>query len=170
MAMPVPIFIVQHMPPIFTKSLADHLNAISALTVVEATHGEFAAPGHVYIAPGGKQMRIRKRAEGLEIIIRDDAPVGGCKPSVDYLLDSVEVHCRRNSLVLILTGMGNDGLSGCRKLSSQGAYILAQSADTCVVYGMPRQIIENQLANEILSIDKIPIRIAELMKVSSCHN
>lgn len=167
--LPVPIFVVQHMPPIFTKSLADHLGHQSKVQVHEAAHGTLAQPGCVYIAPGGKQMKVVRKAAGLQIEVNDDAPVSGCKPSVDYLLHSIVPVCGANALSLILTGMGHDGLSGCRSLASMGGYVLAQSPETCVVYGMPRQIVDHHLACEILPLDSIARRLTDLLKATRCQ-
>ncbi len=160
----VPVFIVQHMPPLFTKSLADHLHHLSKIPVVEATHGMKAEPGRAYLAPGGKNMKLHRAAGACEIVISDDPQVSGCKPSVDYLLDSVASVYGASALTLILTGMGDDGLRGCRKLFQLGATVIAQSAETCVVYGMPRQIVENKLADEVLPLDGIASRLHELLK------
>ena len=164
LGLPVPIFIVQHMPPVFTKSMANHLASISKVPVFEATHGEIAKPGHVYIAPGGKQMKMVKKGVAFEIVVNDDAALGSCKPSVDYLLNAAAEVTGSNTLALILTGMGSDGLAGCRKLGAMGAHVLAQSGETCVVYGMPRQIVDNGLANEIIPLQGIASRLVELLK------
>jgi two-component system chemotaxis response regulator CheB len=162
--LPVPIFIVQHMPPVFTKSMAFHLSQSTPFPVVEAVDGTFAQPGTVYIAPGGRQMKVSKVNGKFEISITDDPPVNSCKPSVDYLFDSVALECQGNALAMILTGMGNDGLAGCTKLHSKGAHIIAQSAETCVVYGMPRQIVEKNLADEIVPLPDIAQRLCQLLK------
>lgn len=163
---PVPIFIVQHMPPVFTKSMANHLASISKVPVVEASNGEVAKPGHVYVAPGGKQMKVVRKGVTLEIVVNNDPPVGACKPSVDYMLNTAAEVSGANTLTLILTGMGSDGLAGCRKLRAMGAHVLAQSEETCVVYGMPRQIVDNGLANEILPLNGIAPRLVEILKGS----
>lgn len=162
--LPVPIFIVQHMPPVFTKSMANHLGSISKVPVVEATHGEIAKPGHVYIAPGGKQMKMARKGVSFEIIVNDDPALGACKPSVDYMLNTAAEVTGGSTLAMILTGMGSDGLAGCRRLSALGAHVLAQSGETCVVYGMPRQIVDNGLANEIIPLQGIASRLVELLK------
>jgi two-component system, chemotaxis family, protein-glutamate methylesterase/glutaminase len=164
--LPAPIFIVQHMPPVFTKSMAAHLAQASSIPIIEASHGQTAENGAAYVAPGGKQMRVVKKGLQFEIQITDDPPVAACKPSVDYLFDSVAKACTGNILAMILTGMGNDGLSGCRKLHALGAHILAQSGETCVVYGMPRQIVDNNLADEILPLPGIADRLTQLFKGS----
>jgi len=160
--LPVPIFIVQHMPPVFTKSLAEHLNRSGQIRVSEAINHEIAENGHVYIAPGGKQMRVERKPIGFQIQVTDDPPVGACKPSVDYLFDSVHRAVGGEALAIILTGMGSDGLAGCKKLHASGARILAQDADSCVVYGMPRQIVEHKLAHEVLSLSAFAGRITHL--------
>ena len=163
----VPILIVQHMPPLFTKSLADHLNRSGRVRVSEAVDGEMALPGKVYIAPGGKQMRVEIKGTGLLIRVTDDPPVGACKPSVDYLFDSVERCVGGDAVAIILTGMGNDGLASCRRLHASGACIIAQNAETCVVYGMPRQIVDNNLAHEILPLEEIAGRMVQLVAKKS---
>ena len=165
--LPVPIFIVQHMPPVFTKSLADHLNGTGKIRVSEAVDGEIAANGKVYIAPGGKQMRIENRPLGFQIRVTNDPPVGACKPSVDYLFNSVESCVGGDALAIILTGMGSDGLAGCKRLHNSGARIIAQDADSCVVYGMPRQIIESNLAHEVLTLNSIAARITQILSKQS---
>jgi two-component system, chemotaxis family, protein-glutamate methylesterase/glutaminase len=165
--LPVPIFIVQHMPPVFTKSLADHLNRGGKIRVAEAVDGEVAINGKVYIAPGGKHMKVEKTTLGFKIRITNDAPIGSCKPSVDYLFNSVHDCVGGEALAIILTGMGSDGLAGCKRLHTSGARILAQDADSCVVYGMPRQIAENNLAHEVLPLNAIASRITQVLSKQS---
>ena len=160
----VPIFIVQHMPPVFTKSLAEHLSYATKLNVSEAVDGEFAKANHIYIAPGGKQMKVERNLTNIQIRVTDDPPVGACKPSVDYLFESIGYCYGRNTLAIIMTGMGSDGLAGCKMLHARGAHILAQDEASCVVYGMPRQIAENGLAHEILALDMVAARITQLVK------
>jgi two-component system, chemotaxis family, protein-glutamate methylesterase/glutaminase len=162
--LPVPIFVVQHMPPVYTKSMAFHLSQSTSFPVVEAVDGTLAQPGTVYIAPGGRQMKIVRSNGKLVISITDDPAINSCRPSVDYLFDSIATECHGNVLAMILTGMGSDGLAGCRKLHSKGAHIIAQSAETCVVYGMPRQIVEMNLADEIVPLSGIAHRLFQLLK------
>lgn len=161
--LPVPIFIVQHMPPVFTKSLADHLNRSGKIRVTEAVDGEVAINGKVYIAPGGKHMKVEKTPLGFKVRITNDAPIGSCKPSVDYLFNSVDDCVGGEALAIILTGMGSDGLAGCKRLHSSGARVIAQDADSCVVYGMPRQIAENNLAHEVLPLNAVASRITQVL-------
>ena len=165
--LPVPIFIVQHMPPLFTKSLAEHLNRNGQIPVVEAVDGEVALNGKVYIAPGGKHMKVEKNPMGFKIRITNDSPIGSCKPSVDYLFHSVDDCVGGEALAIILTGMGSDGLAGCKRLHASGARVIAQDPDSCVVYGMPRQIAENNLAHEILPLNAVASRIVQILSKQS---
>jgi two-component system, chemotaxis family, protein-glutamate methylesterase/glutaminase len=153
--LPVPVFIVQHMPAVFTKSLANSLDGVSVLKVVEAEHGMIARAGTVYIAPGGRQMGIACQAGRVAVQLTDDPPENSCQPAVDYLFRSMARVYRRNCLGVIMTGMGHDGSEGCRLLHRLGARIIAQDAATCVVFGMPRLPIQEGLTEEILPLPNI---------------
>ncbi len=156
----VPILLVQHMPPIFTKSLADSLSAKCALRVCEASHNEPAAPNTVYIAPGGKQMRLAPGQGNSKIIeITDDPPENNCKPAVDYLFRSVANKFPGRSMAVILTGMGSDGTLGLRLLKRNGCRIIAQDQASCVVFGMPKAAIEAGIVDVVLPIDAIASKI-----------
>jgi len=159
-----PVLIVQHMPPMFTKSLADRLNQISAMTVVEASDQEIPKKGHVYIAPGGKHMVIRKNANNHhEIKIIDSPPVNHCKPAVDILFRSVAGLNAARHLAIVMTGMGKDGTDGLKSLKRKGTYCLIQDEKTSVVWGMPGSVYAESLADEVLPLDKIGSRIVELV-------
>lgn len=161
----VPIFIVQHMPPIFTFSLADSLNKKSALEVMEATHGLHAAANMVYIAPGGKHMRIMATNSGnMQIHITDDAPENNCRPSVDYLFRSVSQHFPGKALAIVMTGMGNDGTTGVRLLKRAGCTCLIQDEDSCVVYGMPRSVHEAGLADATIPLSQMAETITRIIR------
>ena len=151
----VPILIVQHMPPVFTASLADDLDKLCALRVSEASHGDLVKPGGILIAPGGKQMRVHRDGPSTRICITDDPPERNCRPSVDYLFRSVAETYEARALGVIMTGMGDDGTEGCRLLRQSGAAILAQDAASCVVFGMPKKPIEDGLALPV-SLDQLP--------------
>ncbi len=153
----VPVFIVQHMPPKFTRSLANRLNSLSKLTVKEAENSEEVKSGYVYIAPGGMQMHVKKNLSGKRIIevFESDKNVLH-KPSVDIMLNSVVDEYGANVLGVIMTGMGHDGLEGIKKLKGKGGYCLAQDESSSVVYGMPKAIVDNQLADVVAPLDKIP--------------
>lgn len=162
--LPVPVVIVQHMPPKFTRSLADDLDRRCAVRVVEAVDGERLQPGTVYIAPGGHQMKLESLAHGFNVVITDDPPEKCCKPSVDYLFRSLAQQLGSRVLAVIMTGMGDDGYNGCKLLKQRGAHIMAQDAASCVVYGMPRQIIENGLADLIRPLHEIADTIDQAVR------
>lgn len=157
-----PLFIVQHMPPLFTRSLADDLNSRSALNVREAVDGQLARPGDCLIAPGGRQMKIERTESGPIARITDDPPENSCRPSVDYLFRSAAQQYGARVLAVIMTGMGSDGTLGCRQLKRLNASVIAQNRETCVVYGMPSQVIAEGLADAVVPLDEIPECIARL--------
>jgi len=163
----VPVVIVQHMPPVFTKSLAASLNAKCALTVKEAQEAEAIQPNTVYIAPGGKQMKLVASADGKNRIIKitDDPPENSCRPSVDYLFRSVGDYYVGRTTAVIMTGMGSDGTKALQILKQQkGAFIIAQNETTCVVYGMPKAPIEQGLADIIAPLHKIADEITKSVR------
>lgn len=165
----VPVLIVQHMPPLFTASLAEQLAKKSFLPVVEAKDGEMVVPGKVFIAPGGRHMclSLSKGENGSNgqvfIQLSDTPPVNSCRPSVDVLFRSAAVCYPGKTLAVILTGMGEDGADGVRLLRRNGCYCLAQNEETCVVYGMPRAVVESGLADEVLPLNEIAERIKNLV-------
>jgi two-component system chemotaxis response regulator CheB len=155
-----PFFIVQHMPPKFTKSLADRLDSICKLSVKEAEHNEIIKNNTVYIAPGGYQMTVNKNTNGTFIIDISDKPIGSMhKPSVDIMLNSLSENYGKNIIGIIMTGMGKDGLIGIQKLKNMGGVCIAQNEESCVVYGMPKAIVDEGLADIIAPLEKIPIII-----------
>ena len=146
----VPILLVQHMPPVFTASLANSLNNKSKLTVKEAVDGDIVTKNVVYIAPGGQQMKVISGVGGKKIIkITDDPPENDCKPAVDFLFRSVAREYRDKMACVIMTGMGEDGKIGTKVAKACGAYTVAQHENSCVVYGMPKAVIEAGLADVI---------------------
>ena len=159
----VPILIVQHMPPMFTKSLAEDLNRRCALRVCEACDGQPVIPGNVLIAPGGKQMKVERVDGRIAVRITDDPPVNSCKPSVDYLFRSVSEIYGKKSVGVIMTGMGNDGARGCQEMKRQGAAIIAQDEATCVIFGMPKGPIEEGIADVVAPLDDIALEIIRLV-------
>ncbi|MFQ5461872.1 MAG: chemotaxis response regulator protein-glutamate methylesterase [Phycisphaerae bacterium] len=158
-----PLLIVQHMPPMFTKSLADSLNAKCALTVVEGEQGQVVEPGCAIVAPGGKQMKVTKDGSRVIVRITDDPPENSCRPSVDYLFRSVANTYGGAALAVIMTGMGDDGALGCRLLKRRGAGIIAQDEASCVVYGMPRAPAQEGLADAVLPLDRIAGQIVRMV-------
>jgi two-component system chemotaxis response regulator CheB len=158
----VPLLIVQHMPPVFTRSLADDLNRRTPLAVGEAGDGQPIRAGEVWIAPGGRQMKVQRQGEQVVLRITDDPPENSCRPSVDYLFRSVAEVYGGRAVGVIMTGMGNDGSLGCRRLKHGGASIIAQDAATCVVFGMPREPIEKGIADVVAPLDRIAAEISRL--------
>lgn len=153
--LPVPVVVAQHMPPHFTKALAQRLNEVSSLKVVEAQDGDTLQRGTVYIAPGGMQMRVTQN----EIRIAPDKGESLYKPSVDVLAESVRGAFGKAVLGVMLTGMGGDGAIEFTKLMKSGAHTLSQDQASCVVYGMPRTLVELGGASEVLPLETIGARI-----------
>lgn len=159
---PVPILIVQHMPPFFTKSLADRLNLKSQLIVKEAEHGEKIMSGKIYIAPGGRQMTINPH---LNLVISDEPKDELYKPSVNVMTDSVVTVFGNRVLGVMMTGMGHDGGSAFKTLHQKGGYIIVQDPDTCVVAGMTKTVIDMNIANEVVALNEIPTSIASIFGI-----
>jgi two-component system chemotaxis response regulator CheB len=161
----VPIFVVQHMPPIFTKALADNLASKCSVRVREAVHGELPEAGTVYIAPGGRQMRLGVASNNKPVVeLTDDPPENNCRPAVDFLFRSVANRFPGRSAAVILTGMGSDGTLGLRLLKRQGCFVIAQDEASCVVYGMPKAAVDAGVADAILPLDAIASRIISIVR------
>lgn len=162
----VPIVIVQHMPPVFTRSLANSLNAKCALSVKEAEDGEALQPNTVYIAPGGKQMKLAAATDGTNRLIKitNDPPENSCKPSADYLFRSVADYYVGRATAVIMTGMGSDGTKGLKVLKQKGALIIGQNEESCVVYGMPKAPAELGLTDVVTPLDQIAGAIVKSVK------
>ena len=163
--LPATYIIVQHMPPGFTKTLAERLNAITKLNVKEAADGDVLRRGEVYIAPGGKQLKISNTSRP-SIILTDEAPYKGHRPSVIVMMRALSElnNCSKKYIAIIMTGMGSDGLEGVTLLKqTQKCQVIAQDESTCTVYGMPKAIINARLADYICpshEITKIIKKIA----------
>lgn len=164
---PVPVVIVQHMPPVFTLSLADQLDKVSKLSVIEAPARHRLKAGEILIAPGGMHLEITKNPEGfLETRHTDSPPVNSCRPSVDVLFESASRCGLRGVVAVILTGMGADGAQGVAKLKAAcPTWCLAQNAETCSVYGMPQAIVNQNLDDEVLALSNIAPRINQIFRV-----
>jgi len=161
---PLPILIVQHMPALFTASLAASLDLKCALAVKEAKDGEALRPGTVYIAPGATQMKVVVANGEKRIQITDDPPENHCKPSVDVLFRSVAHACPGKATAVILTGMGNDGTMGSRLLKRHGGVLIAQDEATCVVFGMPKEAIQTGLVDVVAPLDRIADEILKTVR------
>ncbi|MEA1967994.1 MAG: chemotaxis-specific protein-glutamate methyltransferase CheB [Thermodesulfobacteriota bacterium] len=163
--LPVPILTVQHMPPMFTATLAESLDNVSSISVVEGKAEQSVENGVMYIAPGGRHMVIRKGGNsGIKLGLVDTPPVHNCRPAVDVLFRSIGMVFGGNVLTVILTGMGNDGKSGVAAIRRKGGYSLVQDKKTCVVWGMPGAVVEANEADEIAAQDQIADRIMEIVK------
>jgi two-component system, chemotaxis family, protein-glutamate methylesterase/glutaminase len=161
----VPVVVTQHMPPLFTGQLAEGLAAKCSLRIVEATHGTVLTPGTVYIAAGGKHMRVATEGPGApkRIELTDDPPENFCRPAVDYLFRSLATVYRNNAVGVILTGMGQDGAKGLLQMRQAGAPTVGQDAATCTVYGMPREARALGAVGEELPVDKIAPHLLRLV-------
>lgn len=166
---PAPVLVVQHMPPNFTKSLAERLDLISEIKVVEAVHNEIITAGTVYIAPGGWHMMLNKCSEGqYRIQLSKDEARNGHRPSVDVMFESLIPYTELIRHSIIMTGMGSDGAKGMKALKDAGARsMIAEAMDSCVVYGMPRAAIEMDAVSDIMSLEHIPAKIIDLVVNSS---
>lgn len=158
--LPAAVLIVQHMPPGFTRSLANRLNELSALTVREAEGGETVAAGQALIAPGGFHMTVD--ADGV-VHLDEEPPQHGVRPAVDRLFASLAAHHGPRTLAVIMTGMGFDGARGTKAVRAAGGRAIAEAESSCVVYGMPRAVIELGQADRIATLDDIPAAILEMM-------
>ncbi|NOV03149.1 protein-glutamate methylesterase/protein-glutamine glutaminase [Paenibacillus planticolens] len=160
---PAPILIVQHMPPNFTKSLAQRLNDVSQIQVVEAAEGDVLKTATAYVAPGGWHMIVHKEANRTyKIRLTKDEPRSGHRPSVDVMFESLLCLSELKRHVVLMTGMGSDGARGMLSLRQSGIQTtIAESEETCVVYGMPRAAVEMQAAMHVLPQHNIAARLAQ---------
>ncbi|WP_053375737.1 protein-glutamate methylesterase/protein-glutamine glutaminase [Paenibacillus sp. FJAT-27812] len=159
---PAPVLIVQHMPPKFTKSLAQRLDSFSELHVVEAEQGERVTAGVVYIAPGGFHMELAKDAAGYSILLTEQPQRNGHRPSVDVLFESLATFRELKRHAVIMTGMGSDGAKGMKLLQGCGIETtIAEAEETCVVYGMPRSAIEAGCVGHVLPLQLIASQLVK---------
>jgi two-component system chemotaxis response regulator CheB len=157
----LPILIVQHMPPLFTRLLADRLQKQTSLAVVEAAEGDVVEPGRIYIAPGDHHMRVRRQGDRVVIGLDQSPPENSCRPAVDVMFRSVEEVYGGQVVSVILTGMGQDGLRGVELLKAAGARVIVQDEASSVVWGMPGAIARANLADAIVAIGDI---VPEILK------
>ena len=162
---PVPIVIVQHMPPFFTKLLADRLNSQAAVTVEECKSGSVLQPGHIYIAPGDHHLAIEQHKDEMVALLNQGPHENSCRPSVDVLFRSVAKICGRNALAVVLTGMGHDGTDGCQHIQDCGGQVIAQDEATSVIWGMPGFVVKGRLADKILPLDQIAEEIIQKSQI-----
>jgi two-component system chemotaxis response regulator CheB len=149
--------IVQHMPAGFTASLAARLDKASKLDVAEARPGDVLAPDRVLLGPGGLHLRLDSERRAF---LSDDEPIGGLRPRADLAIEDAAKLFGRRLLLVVLTGMGNDGVAGARAVRAHGGRVLVQEESTCTVYGMPRAVAEAGLADGVHGLDELPAAIA----------
>jgi len=162
----VPIFIVQHMPPLFTKMLAERLSASSGLRVIEAEHGASVEPGSVYVAPGDNHMMLGRDGVRVVTLLNREPPENSCRPAVDVLFRSAARLYGGGALACVLTGMGQDGTRGARDIVEAGGTVIVQSAETCVVASMPGSVVAARLADKVLPLNELALEIVTRVRKS----
>ena len=161
---PIPILLVLHMPVGYTEMYAQRLDEISALHVVEARDGDLIRPGTVFIAPAGRHMTVESKGTGDMRVHLDLRPFDTPhRPSVDVLFRSVAESYRSRALGLIMTGMGNDGVLGAAHIKAQGGHIMTEAEESCIVYGMPRAVVEAALSDRSAALAQIPQTLMEMV-------
>lgn len=162
--LPVPVLIVQHMPPLFTRMLAERLDATCALKVREAEGGAVLMPGEAWVARGDWHLEVAR--SGMRMILREHQgpAVNSCRPAVDTLFDSAVKACGGNVVGLVLTGMGQDGMKGARAIREAGGLVLAQDEDSSVVWGMPGAVAMAGLADLVLPLDELAPRAIQVLR------
>jgi two-component system chemotaxis response regulator CheB len=159
---PVPIVIAQHMPRTFTQYFAERLDRTSRIHVKEAEDGEVLEPGVALVSPGDTHITLKRKGERTTVeLVVDGSYI--YRPSVDLLMRSTAQAFESNCAGLILTGMGTDGLAGMKELKSRGGYVIAQDEETCVVYGMPKAVVNAHLADAVLPTERIPEEIIRIL-------
>ena len=154
-APPVPVLVVQHMPPVFTRQLAARLDRLGPATVVEAADGDALQPGTVYIAPGDHHLELSRSAGQLRVKLTDGPPVNFCRPAVDVLFRSAVRELGGQLLALVLTGMGADGRTGCEDVVGAGGTVVVQDEPTSVVWGMPGAVATAGFAHRVLPLSEV---------------
>jgi len=161
---PAGLIIVQHMPPVFTKSFAERLNSICHLEVKEAQDGDIVRGGRALIAPGDYHITLKRERLATIVHLNQHPSISGHRPSVDVLMRSVAREFGRRAIGIIMTGMGRDGAEGIGMVRKAGGYTIAQSEDTCIVYGMPKVAVELGNIDKIVPLGGIPAEIMRKME------
>jgi two-component system chemotaxis response regulator CheB len=152
---PVPVLIVQHMPPVFTRLLAGRLDTKSALHIEEAATGTRVVPGSVWLAPGDFHLGLRREGLGVVTVLHQAPPENFCRPAVDVLFRDAAAAYGPGVLAVVLTGMGQDGMRGCEAIRAAGGHVIAQDEASSVVWGMPGAVVTRHLADSVLPLDQI---------------
>ncbi len=159
---PLPVLVVQHMPPTFTRLLAERLSQRTPMPVREAKGGEIARPGEVWIAPGDHHMAVENGPSGLRIVVNQEPHENSVRPAVDVLFRAAADACRERAIAVVLTGMGQDGLNGCRWIKDRNGRILVQDRETSVVWGMPGFVARAGLADHVLPLGHIASQLLRM--------
>lgn len=160
---PACILIAQHMPQAFTGSFAKRLDAVCRIKVKEAELGDRVQPGVAFVAPGGRHLLIDQKVSRIDLLVSEEPREALHKPSANVLISSVAQGVGKRGVGVILTGMGSDGLEGIRQLKQKSGYILAQDDASCVVYGMPKAVVDAGLADEVLDIEEMSQAIMDAL-------
>ena len=163
-AVTAPILVTQHMPATFTTILAEHVGRASGRPCKEASDGDIVRPGHIYIAPGNYHMGLERRGVDVKVRLNQDPPENFCRPSVDFMLREVVKVYGGRSLVVILTGMGQDGAKECAAVVQAGGTVIAQDEESSVVWGMPGAVATRGLCSAIVPLSAIATRMGEIVK------
>jgi two-component system, chemotaxis family, protein-glutamate methylesterase/glutaminase len=160
----MPVFVVLHIPPQFTETIAEHIQRATGLPTHTARHGEQVLNGHIYISPGNLHLSVARLGEVAVIVLSDAPPENFCKPSVDVLFRAAAHVYGAQTTGIILTGMGSDGLAGSRTIVEAGGLVVAQDAASSAVWGMPRSVVREGLAHAVLSLDSMGPTICRLLR------
>jgi two-component system chemotaxis response regulator CheB len=163
---PLPILLVQHMPPLFTRLLAERLNASCQVRVEEASENMRVETGKILIAPGDFHMKVAPNGVGFKVVLDQSPLQNSCRPAVDALFTSIAEAYHGSVLAVMLTGMGQDGLRGVEILKAQGACVVAQDEASSVVWGMPGAVVNAGLADSIVPLDRI---VPEILRIAGTN-
>jgi two-component system chemotaxis response regulator CheB len=166
---PAGVLVVQHMPEGFTELFARRLDTLCNVEVREATNGEAVCPGKILIAPGGRHLKVKKTPFGLISVLSQSPEVSGHRPSATVLFTSVAEEAGDSAVGVIMTGMGEDGVEGLRKIREKGGTTIAQNEETSVIYGMPRVAVENGYVDRVVGLDEIVPHLVDIMEMRK-HN
>jgi len=159
----LPVLIAQHMPPTFTAILAEHLGRTAKRPAHEALDGEVLAPGNLYVAPGGRHLRVERQGDVVKAVLDDGPPIHFCKPAVDPLFSSAAAAFGAGALAIVLTGMGSDGAEGASRIAAAGGSVIAQDEQTSVVWGMPGAVAQAKVCSAVLPLDQIAPKTVRLI-------
>ena len=167
---PVPVLVVQHMPPIFTKTFAERLNILCALPVKEAQGGELLEPGCIWLAQGGSHMVLEQTSEGIKLKLNQEPPENFCRPSVDVTFRSAAEIFQGRCLGVVMTGMGKDGLRGSELIHELGGQMVVQDEESSVVWSMPQAVVNAGLADQIVKLEELGDEIVNRVTKSRLAN